>query len=494
MLPALLTGVFLGCPGAADPGATGGADTAAASDTADSAGTADGADSGDTGDGSDTADSGGDPGDGCVPRGTPPVVLRTAFDQALLGSDLAVTPAAPGACPGLLSSAFSSLAMGPSPAYWFAEPPVRDGVPEVDADATFAFAEPTQHNSLGWRVATGTSGDALAVAAQTGAVGDSSTRAGAFLFDAATAGGDMTEQDASASVFGPDPALTDDRFWTDFGSAIALGDVTGNGVDDMLLGGFWVNDEREPEYAVWLARDIGLDHDTEFGASDRVFSDDLERGGGLGEVLLLADLDGDGLSDIGVADRVTSTNDPPRRVHVVFAPIDALPVDVPDVTIDASSLGEFSNFGDNLAAADGDGDGYPELAVLDTDDDDVYVFTAPLRDTTPDGAASRLSGDGVGFGEALLLSPAGEAGTGALFVSDPSTSEDSGGAIFRVASPFPPTLSIGETDVWYRAGTGENLAYSLASLGDVDDDGEPDLVASGYGDSGTLWFLYSSGL
>lgn len=254
---------------------------------------------------------------------------------------------------------------------------------------------------------------------------------------------------------------TSDRFGT---SVACLGDLDGDGVQDLAVGAFGDDDGGTGHGAVWIlfmnANGTVKSHqkisDTQGG-----FTGDLDERDLFGVAVAgLGDLDGDGRVDLAVGALYDDDGGLDRgAVWVLFLNGDGTVRAHQKISAVqggfAGGLDDRDSFGSSLAAlGDLDGDGVPDLAV------------GALYDDWPpdlDGAVwiLRLKPDGTVKGHTKLDSGQG----GMAFLDD------------------------------Y-----DFFGGSLACLGDVDGDGTQDLCAGAYGDDdggppdiegrGAIWLLY----
>jgi len=242
----------------------------------------------------------------------------------------------------------------------------------------------------------------------------------------------------------------------EFGYSVAgLGDVDGNGVPDLAVGAYEDDDGGTDRGAVWI---LFLKADSTVLAWQKIsqtqggFGGTLEDLAGFGTRLAgVGDVDGDGVRDLAVSARRLPLQPPFRSsiwvllLHAngtVKAWNEIRPADpafVPAL--------EFSDFlGVGLAAVgDLDGDGVPDLAAGAAGDDD--------------------GGRDKGAVWLLLLNPDGTL-KGTQKISE-AFGGLPGGYLFPAASLRP----------------GSAFGHELSFLGDIDGDGDPELMAAAYGET-----------
>ena len=261
-----------------------------------------------------------------------------------------------------------------------------------------------------------------------------------------------------------------------FGHGVALADIDGDGLDDLLIGAPG-DDATNGTLSAWFSS-VGAPHDR---APDWTMNG--SSGEGLGHRLVtIADLDGDGDHEVGVSSLSSTTT---GAVHVLFGNGTGLDL---KRSILPTSTGPA--FGQSLASGDLNCDGVADLVASNTGTIDsptgysaieVFHGSASGYNGTPDrtfvsNAQGRL------LGHALLVMPdvTGD-GCDDLLVSEPlnGTSAYNAGRLWLWAGASP---RMAEAPAWVLDGTSNaRLGLALTAAGDIDGDGQPDLLVSGAG-------------
>ena len=288
-----------------------------------------------------------------------------------------------------------------------------------------------------------------------------------------------------------------------FASAFAIGDLNGDGADDLATGVPLADgpsgDEADDSglVAIRFGRPgRGLDLEEEDVVSEQAFGT-AEVDDRFGAALALCDLDGDGLDDlaVGVPGEDFGSATEAGAVVVFFGSeaVEFLDQDSPDVP---DAVEPFDSFGASLACGDFDGDGRDDLAVgspgetIGGDLQAGAVFVVPGSATGLNTAASivlhqdlpLVTGEAEPndrFGAALVAADFEGGGFADLVVGAPGENGQRGAlhVFFGRATGLPSAdfIQRDETGIGGLSEDGDAFAATLAA-GDFDGDGHDDLA------------------
>ncbi|MED5371761.1 MAG: MopE-related protein [Myxococcota bacterium] len=323
----------------------------------------------------------------------------------------------------------------------------------------------------------------------------------AYLFYGSVSGS-ISSASADASFFG---ANEKDRAGS---GVLGTVDVTGDGVEDLLVaalrapgsglarGEIYVLDGATAwsgSYDLGSAATFTLEGDTNY---DRVGSN----------LVFAGDTDGDGQAEFMSGSLYNDEGGADGGAVYVFGGVSASGSveDLYDLKIYGDVAG--ANLGGNLAAGDLDGDGQDDLVVGYTEASSsagsVGVFYGGINGSVPFSDYDALltgdtASDEVGAAVAVMPDLDGD-GYAELVIGAPG--EDSGGsaagAVFVLMGPVSSGSVSGADATYTGEGGGDRAGAQLATGGDFDGDGDPDLLigAANYGsaDQGAAYLVYGN--
>ena len=350
-------------------------------------------------------------------------------------------------------------------------------------------------NALAWSDLNGDGNQELLVGAKT--FNDGSLTVGAV------SAFDVTQQTALNSSMSDDDwsAYGDSVGFSEFGTSLAVGDINGDGIDDLVVGAPKESSIDSQNGAVYIFYGYGglfVDGDLTANQADAVII-----GTGLidwfGYDVAVADVDGDGLDDIFASAPFADTAfSNAGAVYLIEGGQHQGTLSVDDVsTVRWSGLENTAEFGSQIELGDIDGDGTVDLLVAVPYQNGIFAQSGTVfgflnvgtavgetlslnADWQIDGASLAANTgerivignvDGIGADDVLIASPNANAivaggGTVSIFTDIDFTEAD--------VQDADRTL-IG-VDYAGRLGTG-------LAIGDLSADGEPEVIASApYGD------------
>lgn len=252
------------------------------------------------------------------------------------------------------------------------------------------------------------------------------------------------------------------------GRAVALADVTGDGMTDVFVGS-GATGAYVVEGPIVGDVEVGADHLAE------MYGDGLDA-------VALGDLDGDGLADLLVGASAVGSG---GEAWWVRAPVEG---SMAAADFDVRVVGDDGRLGDDRACVgsavvlfDLDGDALADPVVSAPGHDEVHVFTGEeTGDLDAVDAPVTFEGeqDGDGTGVALLAADLDGDGVGDLAIGAPHAASEggAGGAVFLQRGPVTEGGTLADADA--RLGADQDNAYAGGALasGDLDGDGATDLL------------------
>ncbi|HJN76727.1 MAG TPA: integrin alpha [Myxococcota bacterium] len=242
-----------------------------------------------------------------------------------------------------------------------------------------------------------------------------------FLLD--DAGGSAEDASATWSGTGGDYA----------GSSLSVGDLTGDGGEDLAVGGFAAGANSVGR--IWLVDGSGGSLED---ASDLVEGSVAD--GWLGMDSSVGDVDGDGQDDLFAG--AVGENAEAGAAYLFLGPIAGTVVSG-DSDVRVYGEATFGYAGKSVALGDVDGDGLDDLAVAESDIDRVHLILGPGDSGPLSGSDASISGAGR-FGFSLESEDLDRDGFADLAVG--STRFEETGAAFVFYGPFSGELTHEDAD------------------------------------------------
>lgn len=269
------------------------------------------------------------------------------------------------------------------------------------------------------------------------------------------------------------------------GAAIATGDVSGDGVPDVVVGAPHAG-RGETGVAYVVTAPISGTVDL-FLADAKLIGEETK--GYTGGALATGDMDGDGFEDVLVGAPWEHAPGPyTGAVYLVLGPVSG---EVGLSEADAKLVGEdaYTAAGSSLASGDVNGDGLDDVLVgvpYQGEESNpagaAYVVLGPIVGTFDlSQAEAKFNGEDIGFyGLANCSVATGDLngdGVDDLLVGAPNLDASAlqSGAVYLIHSPVTGTMSLSEADAKLVGVRGSNAGCSVAA-GDVDGDGLDDAL------------------
>ncbi len=316
--------------------------------------------------------------------------------------------------------------------------------------------------------------------------------------------------DVSAATAGLQGALDHDRLGVILAPA---GDQDGDGLDDLLLGAPYHDDEVTDIGAVYVdtARHEGtrcVCNDTVrlYGSEENHYAGWAAAGG--------KDVDGDGTADLLVGAYGVDAHGPfTGAVYLIPGPaVEHAELAHAEGKLLGEIAGDFVGWAVALGDVDGNGNadliiGAPGEGTTAFEAGAVYIVTTPPHaESTLGGAEAKLMGEAIYDAAGSAVASAGDVdgdGYDDVLVGAPEADPagQDRGAAYLVRGPISGPFDLGDADVKFIGeGLGDAAGFSLATAGDTDGDGLDDFLIGAYGhdgaaqDSGAAYLLLGSDL
>lgn len=282
------------------------------------------------------------------------------------------------------------------------------------------------------------------------------------------------------------------------GYAVAVaGDQTGDGVPDILLGA--VGEGADPGAAYLFSGD--LSESIELASAVLVMNGVTEGDRAGSAVSGGLDMDGDGWPDLLIGAPYNGKQDINNGVAYLVYGGDSGSLSLADSGAIISAGGEYARVGQKgtlQLAQDLSGDGAPDIVLgspaLDTRTGVVVVSDGPVvgqADARDMGFLLEGGRPHDGFGSAVLASADFDGdGSVDLVIGCPRSSRlaPNAGGFYVFDGPIQHDTRAGDADAQSMSIDEHQLAgFTLASAGDTNGDGHPDLLVGGMGRGGEVW-------
>lgn len=284
------------------------------------------------------------------------------------------------------------------------------------------------------------------------------------------------------------------------GTTIAAADVTGDSLDDILVGAPAEDSGGSAAGMLYVVSGASRGTSSLSAALAAITGEDA--GDGFAASLWAADIDDDGYSDVLAG--ATGEDAGGSNSGAAYLFLGRLSSDIDASTFDGKFTGEAAGDGAGAAvcAGDIDGDGEFDAMVGAPYDDDggsaagaVYVSLGVPRGTIAlSGADAKIIGETASDGAGADLVIADVDGDGLADVLTAAVGQDSGGsgagAVYLLYGPLSGTIDLSAADTKFVGEAAGDSAGAVAA-GDLDNDGLVDVIvgATGVDDGGAVYVV-----
>ncbi|QSQ17443.1 MopE-related protein [Myxococcus landrumensis] len=292
------------------------------------------------------------------------------------------------------------------------------------------------------------------------------------------------------------------------GSAVAIGDITGDGQPDLIVGAPLVDSNVVGVQYTDTGAVYAFPGPVTTTSSGQLASAPIKVQGGLaqggyqaGSALAVVDVNGDGTKDlvVGAPRHDSAPGQDAGVVYVFFGPVSGLQnFSAPNLILTGAVANEFA--GSSVASAgDLDNDGLEDLLIGAPGSGALpgktyVVYGGSVTASTSLAALPRFTGIAQDLAGSAVLAPGDINGDGFkdLLIGAPGHTSNQGAvyAVYGTATRFTGNITLATTAGRLVGTAGSELGRSLVALGDVDSDGSADFAVGAPGFSASAGAVY----